>query len=123
MVRIMPGMTVQRWALAGTAVMVVVLTMTFAVLGWDRADKAGSMVSALAAVASVGVAVWAAWPAASGNGSVRVSDTGKATTGGGGRANAGFTGPAGSMPGRVRVRRTGDADARDGDANSGVELT
>ncbi|MEV8633780.1 hypothetical protein AB0395_19185 [Streptosporangium sp. NPDC051023] len=29
-------------------------------LGWDRADKVASLLSALAGVASVGVAVWAA---------------------------------------------------------------
>ncbi|MER6513311.1 hypothetical protein ABT158_41325 [Nonomuraea sp. NPDC001636] len=119
----MLGMTVQRWVLAGTAVVVAVLAVVFAVLGWDWADKAASVVSALAGVAALGVAVWAAWPVASGGGSVRVSHTGRATTSGAGRANTGFSGRASAVPGRVRVKRTGQASSDDGDANTGVDLT
>jgi hypothetical protein len=55
---------------------------------------------------------------------VRVSRTGRATAGPGGRANSGVSGPAGSLPEDVLVDRTGDADASNGgDANSGIQLT
>lgn len=116
-------MTMRRWVLAGTAVVVTVLAVVFAFLGWDRADKVASLLSALAGVAAVGVAVWAAWPAASGGTSIRVSNTGQATARGGGRASTGLSGRADALPGHVRVERTGHADADDGDADSGVHLT
>lgn len=118
------NMTTRRWVLAGTFAIVGVLGVVFAVLGWDRANTAASVVSALAGVAAVGVAVWAAWPAASGGGGgIRVSGTGKAVARGGGRANTGVSGRADAMPGRVEVTRTGDAEAGNGDANTGVDLT
>lgn len=43
-------MTVRRWVLWETAVVVVVPAVVFAVSGWDRADEAASVVSALRAV-------------------------------------------------------------------------
>ncbi|MFO7252007.1 MAG: hypothetical protein DIU60_014755 [Actinomycetes bacterium] len=113
----------RRWVIAGTAVTVAVLAAVFFVLGLEQADKAASVVSALAGVAALGVAVWAALPAASGGGGIRVSGTGRAVARGGGRANTGVSGRADAMPDRVRVKRTGDAEAETGDANSGVDLT
>lgn len=68
------------------------------------------VVSALAAVAAVGVAIWAALPTVSSHG-VRMSRTDCATAGPGGRANSGFSGPASSLPDDVLVDRTGDAVA------------
>lgn len=65
---------------------------------------------ALAAVAAVGVAIWAALPTVSSHG-VRMSRTDCATAGPGGRANSGFSGPASSLPDDVPVDRTGDAVA------------
>lgn len=81
-----------------------------------------SMLSALAGVASVGVAVWAGLP---GQGArVRVSNTGRAVAGAGGRAVSGVTGPADEVPGGVEVDRSGEADASaGGDATSGIRLT
>ncbi|MFI6536588.1 hypothetical protein ACIBHY_29350 [Nonomuraea sp. NPDC050547] len=108
-------MTTRRWVLVGTAVLVAVLAILFAVLGWDTANRLASLLSALAGVAAVGVAVWAALPAGTG---VRVSRTGRATAGNGGSANTGLTGR--TQAGPVRVDKTGDADG--GDANTGVRL-
>lgn len=117
------GVTVRRWVLAGTAIAVAVLAVVFAFVWWDQAGTVASVVSALAGVAGVGVAIWAAWPAASGGGGIRVSGTGKAVARGGGRANTGVIGRADAMPGRVEVTRTGDAEAEDGDANTGADIT
>lgn len=108
-----------RVALVASGVVVAVLAVLFLVLEWDDANKIATSVSALAGVAAVGVAVWAAWPVvAEGRSGVRVSRTGKATAGPGGRANTGLS-AGGSVPDGVRVDRTGDAEG--GDANSGVE--
>ena len=108
--------------LMATAGVVTTLAVLLVLLRWDSANKIAVVVSALATVAAVGVAVWAALPAVSGMG-VRVSRTGRATAGSGGRANSGVFGPAGSLPNDVLVDRTGDADASNGgDANSGIQL-
>jgi hypothetical protein len=116
------GVSVRRMIVIVTAGVVVVLAVLLVLLRWDTANKVAVVTSALAAVAAVGVAVWAALPAVSGN-RVRVSRTGRATVGPGGRANSGIYGPAGSLPDHVVVERTGDADApNDGDANSGIQL-
>jgi hypothetical protein len=105
-----------------TAGVVAVLAVLLVVLRWDSATKIAVVVSALAAVAAVGVAVWAALPVVSGKG-WRVSRTGRATAGSDGRANTGLSSPAESLPDEVLVDRTGDADASDGgDANSGIRL-
>jgi hypothetical protein len=108
--------------LMATAGVVAVLAVLLVVFRWDSANKVAVVVSALAAVAAVGVAIWAALPAVSGKG-WRVSRTGRATVGSGGRANSGVSGPTGSLPDDVLVHRTGDADASNGgDANSGIQL-
>src|SRR5690606_1044689 len=114
------GVTRHRWVLACTAASVAVLAGVFAVLGWEHADKAASVVSALTGVAAVGVAIWAAAPAASGGGNIRVSKTGRATARGHGLANTGMIGPADALKGDVQVERTGDAEADAGDANTDV---
>jgi hypothetical protein len=107
-------MSARRMVMLGTAGVVAV------VLQWDEANKVALVVSAVSAVAAVGVAVWAAVPAVRPNGGIWVSRTGRAT---GGRANTGVAGPAGSLTGDVRVDRTGDADApRGDDANTGIRL-
>lgn len=108
-----------RIALVVAGFVVGVLAVLLVVLKWDEADKVATGASALAGVAAVGVAVWAGWPVAAGlRGGVRVSRTGKAKAGPGGRANTGFSG-GGVVPDEVRVDRTGDAEG--GDANSGVD--
>ena len=108
--------------LIATTGVVAGLAVLLVALRWDSANKIALVVSTLAAVAAVGVAIWAAMPASSGKGA-RLSRTGRATTERGGRANSGFAGPAASLPGDVAVDRTGDADASSGgDANTGIQL-
>lgn len=119
------GVNARRIVLLATAGLVAVLGVLLAVAGWDDANKIAVVVSTLAAVAGVGVAIWAGLPAVSavsGRGT-RVSRTGRAAAGAGGRANSGVYGPASSLSGDVTVDRTGDADASGGgDANTGVQL-
>lgn len=62
---------------------------------------------------------WRAWLGVFRRRDVRVSRTGRATAGARGKANTGFSGR--SVPGDVRVDRTGDADG--GDANTGIEIS
>lgn len=80
------------------------------------------VVRAVAVTAAVGVAVWAALPGLPPQANVRVSNTGRAVAGRGGRANSGASGKAPQA--QIQVDRTGEADASkgDGEANSGVEL-
>jgi hypothetical protein len=114
-------MTARRVVISVTCVVVGALAAVFAVSQWDQANRIATVSSALAAVAALGVAVWAALPG-SGPGA-RVSRTGTATAGGpGSRANTGVSGAA-SMPGAVVADHTGDARATNGgSANSGVDL-
>jgi hypothetical protein len=114
-------MSARRVVAAATAVLVAVLLVVLMVLHWNAANKVAVVVSALAAVAAVGVAVWATLPAVR-TGGMWASRTGRATAGPGGRANSGVWGPAGSLPDDVRVDRTGDAEASGGDANTGVQM-
>lgn len=114
-------MSVRRLVLLVTCLVVAGLAGVFAGTQWDRADRVATVASALAAVASVGVAVWAGLPR---SGSVRVSDTGNAVAGAGGMATTGLAGPATELVSGIEVDRTGDADASGGgDATSGVRLT
>jgi hypothetical protein len=116
----------RRMVLVATGGLVAVLAVVLMLLRWDSANKIATVVSAVAAVAAVGVAIWAAVPITSAGKGVRVSRTGRAVAGAGGRANSGFTGPAASGSSDVLVDRTGDADAstgKGGNANSGIELS
>ncbi|MFC0845396.1 hypothetical protein ACFH04_17010 [Streptomyces noboritoensis] len=110
----------RRVVLAVTGLALAVCAGAFSALSWDRADQVAGVVSALAGIAGLGAAAWAAL-AGSGGRTVRVSGTGAATARGGGRANAGLIGVPG--PGSTEVDRTGNAHAEgDGSrANTGVE--
>ena len=111
----------RRVVLVVTCLVVAGLAGVFAGTQWDQANRVATVASALAAVASVGVAVWAALP---GGGSVRVSNTGRAVAGPGGTATSGLTAPASGLAGGIEVDRTGDADASGGGhATSGIRLT
>lgn len=105
------------------------LAIVLAVLRWDDASKLAAVLSALAGVAAVGVAVWAGLPRRGGEAQPRgsttlsVTGTGNATAGPGGRANTGIVAAAGALPDDVRVERTGHADASGGgEADSGARL-
>lgn len=117
------NMSARRVALTGTLLAVAILAVILTALRWSEANKIATISSALAAVAAVGVAIWAAFPAFQGGKGVRVSHTGKATAGRGGRANSGVSKSAGRLPEEVQVDRSGNADASNGgEANTGVQL-
>jgi hypothetical protein len=115
----------RRMVLLVTCLVVAGLGGVLAVVAWERASRIATVVSALAAVASVGVAVWAALPChRSGSAEVRVSKTGRATATDGGAAVSGARGSAAGAPERTEVNRTGDANASGGgDAVSGINWT
>ncbi len=116
-------MSARRVALLLTCLVVAGMAGWFAVARWEQASRVATVVSALAAVAAVGVAAWAALPG-SDRRTVRVSNTGPATAGQGGRAVSGLTGPAAGLRGSIEVDRTGRADAPGGgDATTGADLS
>jgi hypothetical protein len=106
-----------KTALVVTCLVVTASTGWFAVAQWDQASRVATVASAVAAIAAVGVAVWAALRANPGEADVRVSRTGDATSRGG-SAN---TGVRGATRGRISVSRTGVAHAT-GEANTGADL-
>ncbi|MGH3380756.1 MAG: hypothetical protein ACRDP6_39085 [Actinoallomurus sp.] len=119
-------MSVRRVVLAVTcvvvAVLAAVLAAVFGLLSWDQANKVATSVSALAGVAAVGVAVWAAFPGSAGA-KIRVVGSGRAVSGRGGTAVSGVRAPATEVSGEIGVERSGDADASaGGDAVSGTDL-
>ncbi|WP_431919580.1 hypothetical protein [Nonomuraea jabiensis] len=113
--------TVRRMVLLVTCLVVAAFAATFALLTWEYANRVATTVSALAGIAAVGVAVWAALPGMGKK--VRVSGTGKAMAHSGGVAISGLSGPASAADGLVEVDRTGDAEAFGGKATSGVSLS
>jgi hypothetical protein len=115
------GVSAHRIVLTGTAGVVGVLAVVLALLRWDSANKIAVVVSALAAVAAVGVAIWAALPAMSPRQGMRVSRTGGTVAGLGSPANPEVSGTGDSLPGDLRVERTEDPEASDGrDASTGI---
>ena len=111
-------MNAGRVVLTVSLLVVAGLGVWFALAGWDDANKVAVISSAVAAVAAVGVAVWAAVRTPSADRAVTVSDTGNAH---GKRAVTGVSGKADAVDAPVRVERTGDATAT-GDAVTGVQL-
>jgi hypothetical protein len=109
-------MSGSRVALFVTCAVVLVLGVTFVFISADAGNRLATIVSALGAVAAVGVAVWAAL--AERRRDVVVAGTGKADAGPSGKANSGFAGPA---TGSVEVRDTGDASGGSS-ANTGVQI-
>ncbi|MDN3351435.1 hypothetical protein [Actinomadura sp. DC4] len=120
-------MNTRRTVLTVTSLAVAGLGVAFFLLRRDEANQAATLVSALMAVAALGVAVWAGLPVTRPRG-LRVTGTGEARAGAGGTAVSGYAGPAaggtGQDAGTVEVENTGPADATGGgDATSGVRLT
>jgi len=106
-------MSARRVTVLVTCTVVAVLAVVFAVGQWDRTSRVATVVSALAAVASVGVGVWAALPGSTRT--VRASQTGPATAGLGGIAVSGVAGRLGGLPTQIiEVEATGHADASNG---------
>nr|WTA69999.1 hypothetical protein OHB51_12940 [Micromonospora sp. NBC_00855] len=85
---------------------------------WVQVSQWASVASALAGLAAVGVAIWAAL---TGSKSVaRASHTGKATVRGIGTANTGVMGPASSVAEPATAERTGAAEVGEGEANTAI---
>ncbi len=106
-----------------TCVLVAGLGMWLTLARWDDANKVATSVSALGAVAAVGVAVWAVVRAPRSGGSIVVSESGRASATSEGSAVTGVSGKASVDIGSIRAERTGDAEASGGgNATSGVEL-
>jgi hypothetical protein len=116
-------MSTRRVVLVVTCVVVAGLGTWFVVARWDDASKVATLVVALAGVAAVGIAVWAALAARPDSGGVRVAGTGDAVAGKGGVAISGLTASGGTVPDRIEIDRTGKADASDGGtATTGAQL-
>ncbi|MDI1460677.1 hypothetical protein QEZ54_06850 [Catellatospora sp. KI3] len=115
-------MNARRLVLMITLFGVAATALLLSLVGNDHLADASAVVSALAAVAALGVAAWAALPGRRAGG-IRVSDTGPAEARGSGSAVSGVTAPAGRS-GEISVRGTGRAEAADGgEATSGVRLS
>jgi len=111
-------MTGRRAVLAVTCLLLTGVGGIWATMTWQQASQWASVVSALAGLAAVGVAIWVALP---GPKSVaRASRTGKATVRGIGTANTGVMGPASSVAEPAAAERTGAAEVGDGEANTGI---
>jgi hypothetical protein len=117
-----------RVVLVATCVVVAGLAGWFAVAQWDQTNRVATAVSALGAVAAVGVAVWAVLrpaPRPVPRGQWTASGTGEAT-GRGGEANSGIEVQGGPEQG-PRVARVEDSGAArasdDGQANTGIRIT
>ncbi|MFE3456557.1 hypothetical protein ACFXKD_03355 [Nocardiopsis aegyptia] len=90
-------MITQRVVIVVTASVVAVLAVVLMVVRWDDANKIAVVMSAVAAVAAVGVGIWAGLPTRRSGGRLRVSRTGKATTGSKGSANTGLSASGGLL--------------------------
>ena len=116
-------MNSRRIVLLTTCLAVAGLGLWLTVTKWDSASKIALVVSTLASVAAVGVALWAAWPSSRPASGARASRTGKALARGSGSATSGIVAPVQEAPGLLEADRTGDADARaGGEATSGIRL-
>jgi len=105
-----------------TCLVVGGLCAWFAVNNSGDADEIATLISALAAVAGIGIAVWAAIPGSAAPWTASAIETGKAVAH---RRSRAITGIAGvhANPAGMTAKRTGDARATDSaDAISGVQL-
>ena len=117
-------MKMRRTVLALTGAVVAVLTGLLSILRWDDASQIASAVSAVAAVASLGVAVCATLPRSRDRAQpeerIRLARTGAVRVGTGGTASTGLIGSAAAIRG-AEVEDTGEVEAGDGcDVNTGV---
>jgi hypothetical protein len=115
------SMSLGRIAVVATCVVVAGLGTWFTFAEWGNVDRIATVVSALAAVAAVGVAIWAGSPRPRVTGTTEASRTGDAVARAGGVANTGVSGKG--RPGNTRVRRTGNAraDGTGSEANTGTQ--
>ncbi|KMS68608.1 hypothetical protein ACM01_38165 [Streptomyces viridochromogenes] len=112
-------MNTQRAVALGTGVVACLLAVAFLVVSPGQADHIATLFSAVVAVVSLGVAVWALVPVPR-RGVVRVVRTGDARASGAGSAVSGAAVSGAGAAQAVDVLRTGTADASDqGEATSG----
>ena len=109
----------RRIVLIVTCVLVAALGVWLALAQGKGGNEIATAVSALAAVAAVGIAIWAALRGSPGETLLKASRTGKATTQTG-NANTGVSTKAGSA-GTGKAERTGDAKSAEGNANTGIQ--
>jgi hypothetical protein len=111
--------TLRVAVLVATGLLAAALGVWLAVVRWEDGDKIATSVSAVAAVAAVGVSIWAALHASRKQATLVASRTGNATTRRG-DANTGVrTGI--TTNNSQRAADTGDARSFDGDANTGIQ--
>jgi hypothetical protein len=117
-------MSPRRIVLLTTVLAALGLSVWLSLASWDSASRVATIVSAVAAVALLGVGVWAALPGASSKDGVRASRTGRAVARGrDSTATSGITATVGKIEGNQEAHRTGVADASDGgEATSGIRL-
>ncbi len=113
----------RRVVLLTTCLAVAGLGLWLTVTKWASASKIALVGSTLAAVAAVGVALWAGWPSSRPTSGARASRTGKAIARGNSSATSGIVAPAHEGADFLEADRTGDADASaGGEATSGIRL-
>lgn len=112
----------QTLVLILTAAVVACLGAWFVLASWDHANRVATVLSALGALAAIGVAIWAALRGSSVRSSINAKGTGDATAMGSSSANTGIRVSKSDHSGRMEVKDTGKARADDGgDANSGID--
>lgn len=114
-------MKLGRWTLVITLLVVAGLGFWFSVARWDDASKIASVLSALAGIAAVGVAVWAALRGAASSSKITVKNSGNASSDSG-DANTGVSGKANSAGLSVKIKNSGDAESKGGNSNTGLHL-
>lgn len=115
-------MIVRRAVIIGTSLVTAGLFVMFALMRWESANRVATVLAAVAAVAAVGVAIWAALRTTSQNvhGRLRTVRTGEAVADRSGTVNTGISGVA-SHGVDAMAKNTGDARGT-GDANTGIRL-
>jgi hypothetical protein len=114
-------MKLGRWILVVTLLVVAGLGFWFSVARWDDASKIAAVLSALAGIAAVGIAAWAALRGSATSSKITVKDSGSATSDSG-DANTGVRGNAGTPGFSVKIENSGDAESKDGNSNTGLHL-
>ncbi|RAO00784.1 hypothetical protein [Micromonospora noduli] len=114
-------MKLGRWVLVITLLVVAGLGFWFSVARWDDASKIASVLSALAGIAAVGVAVWAALRGTAVSSKTIIKSSGNATSDSG-DANTGVKGKSVPSGISVKIEKSGDAKSKDGNSNTGLHL-
>lgn len=114
-------MKLGRWVLVITVLVVAGLGFWFSAARLDDASKIASVLSALAGVAAVGVAVWAALHPAGPSRKIVVKNSGSASSDSG-DANTGVRGTADPAGLSIRIKNSGDAESQEGNSNTGLHL-